>query len=67
MDIEREALIEVIVSSITVAAFVALVVWIGVTFPTLAGTGGLALVGAIVAFILGIGGVGYWLAGRGTS
>lgn len=64
MELEREAMIEAVVSAAAVVAFVALIVAIGVTYPTLAGQGAFALIGAIVLFVLVMAAIGYWLSGR---
>jgi hypothetical protein len=64
MDVEREAVIEALVSTAAVGVFVALIVAIGVLYPTLTGQGAFALIGAIVLFVLTMAAVGYWLSGR---
>lgn len=64
MDIERGQLIEIVVSVAAVAGFVAVLVWIGLSYgrDALEGGGGLALVIAITGFILIMAIVGYVLA-----
>lgn len=67
MDIERETVVEAGVSFGAVLVFVAAVVYVGVTFGTngnMEPSGGLAILGAIVLFMLVMSGVGYWLAGQ---
>ncbi|PSP72993.1 hypothetical protein BRC86_11035 [Halobacteriales archaeon QS_3_64_16] len=64
MDVEREAVIEALVSTAAVGVFVVLIVAIGVLYPSLTGQGAFALVGAIVLFVLTMAAVGYWLSGR---
>lgn len=64
MELEREAVIEAVVSSAAVVAFVALIVAIGVTYPTLTGPGAFAMIGAIVLFVFVMAGIGYWLSDR---
>jgi hypothetical protein len=64
MDIGAEMRRKIGLSVAAVAAFVLLILGIGVTFNDggLTSTGGLALVGGIVGFILLMAGVGVWLA-----
>lgn len=64
MDLDRETAIEVAVSVTAVLLFVALLLWIGRTYGagSFSSTGGLALVGAIVFFIVAMTGVGIALA-----
>lgn len=66
MAIERGRLIEIGVSAGAVGGFVVVLIAIGVLFKddTLSATGGIALVGAIAAFLLLMAGIGYVLAGR---
>jgi hypothetical protein len=64
MDVEREAVIEALVSTAAVGVFVVLIVAIGVLYPSLAGQGAFALIGAIALFVLTMAAVGYWLSGR---
>lgn len=67
MDIERETVVEAGVSSVAVLVFVAAVVYVSITYGTdgvMDPSGGLAILGAIVLFIVVMTGVGYWLAGR---
>jgi anaerobic C4-dicarboxylate transporter len=56
---------KIAVSVVAVAAFVLIILWIGASFGgnALSATGGLALVGSIVLFILVMAGVGVWLSG----
>jgi hypothetical protein len=64
MDIGAEMRRKIGLSVAAVAAFVLLILGIGVTFDDggLTSTGGLALVAGIVGFILLMAGVGVWLA-----
>jgi hypothetical protein len=64
MDLDDEARRQIAVSVVAVGFFVALILGIGVAFSNsgLGATGGLALVGAIVLFILVMAGVGLFLA-----
>lgn len=66
MDVERETIVEVVVSVLAVAAFIAAVVFVGMTYGDggLTEQGALALVGLVVAFILLMTAAGYWLSGR---
>lgn len=67
MEIERETLVEIVVSVGAVGLFVAAIITIGVTFGEeghLDEAGGLALVGAIALFIVLMTVVGYWFSGR---
>jgi hypothetical protein len=67
MQIERETVVEIAVSLVTVVVFVAAVVFIGMSYGgpgEFSTDGALALVGAIVAFILLMFGVGFFLSGR---
>ncbi|MDQ2055450.1 MULTISPECIES: hypothetical protein [Halobellus] len=62
MDIDAEMRRKIVVSIVSVGAFFALFVGIGVTYgPDLGDTGGLALVGAIALFVLVMAGVGVYL------
>jgi hypothetical protein len=67
MELERETIVEIVVSFVAVSIFVGAVVFIGMTY---GGTdqftpdGGLALLGAIVGFVLLMFGVGVFLSGR---
>lgn len=66
MEIERETLVEVVVSFLSVGGFIAGVLFVGLSY----GEGGLGqqgafvLVGLIVAFILVMTVAGYWLSAR---
>jgi NADH:ubiquinone oxidoreductase subunit 6 (subunit J) len=64
MVVEREAVVEILVSVGAVGAFVGVIVLIGQTFNEsgLSGDGALALIGAIVGFILLMAVVGIGLA-----
>lgn len=64
MDLERGRVIEIVVSVAAVVTFVAVLIAIGFYFDQAAlnADGGLALVGAIAAFIVLMGGVGVFLA-----
>lgn len=63
MSLDEETVREVVVSVIAVAIFITLILIIGVTYGSSLGpTGGLALVGSIVAFILVMAGVGFVLS-----
>ncbi|KAB1197555.1 MULTISPECIES: hypothetical protein [Haloferax] len=64
MAIEAEMRRKIVVSMVAVGVFIALIVGIGATFNQggLAATGGLALVGAITAFVLVMAGIGVWLS-----
>lgn len=63
MAIEGETLKEIIVSVVAVGFFIALIVAIGGVYgPSLTGTGGLALIGAIVLFVVAMAVVGFLLS-----
>lgn len=65
MEIERETMVEIVVSGVAVGLFVVIMVGIGLTYyegGEFAGQGALALVGAILLFILGMAGVGVYMA-----
>lgn len=64
MAIEAEMRRKIVVSMVAVGVFIALIVGIGATFNQggLVATGGLALVGAITAFVLVMAGIGVWLS-----
>jgi hypothetical protein len=67
MDIERETVVEASVSFVAVLVFIGAVVAVGSTYRTnghLSRTGGLAIVGAVVLFILVMTGVGLWFANQ---
>ena len=62
MDIDAEMRRKIAVSIVSVGAFFALFIGIGVTFgPDLGETGGLVLVAAIALFVIGMGAVGVFL------
>ncbi|ADE04842.2 MULTISPECIES: DUF7472 family protein [Haloferax] len=64
MAIEAEMRRKIAVSIVAVGVFIALIVGIGATYNQsgLVSTGGLALVGAITAFVLVMAGIGVWLS-----
>ncbi|WP_338726763.1 hypothetical protein [Haladaptatus sp. DJG-WS-42] len=64
MELERDTVREIVVSTLAVVLFVAAVVVIGATYTkdSLSSQGALALVGTIVAFVLLMGVVGFWLS-----
>ena len=65
MDIDAEMRRKIVVSLVAVGFFVVLIIGIGVTYggaTGFGGTGGLALIGSIVLFILAMAGVGLWLS-----
>ncbi|SDL94833.1 hypothetical protein SAMN04487949_0275 [Halogranum gelatinilyticum] len=63
MAIEGETLKEIVVSVVAVGFFIALIIGIGTVYGTeLAGMGGLALVGAIVLFVIAMAVVGLVLS-----
>ena len=67
MEIERETVVEIAVSLVTVVVFVAAVVAIGMNYGGRGGfgtDGALALLGAIVGFIVLMFAVGFFLSGR---
>lgn len=64
---ERETVVEVVVSTGAVVLFVAVIIAIGTVFSggsSLTDEGGLALVVSIVLFVLVMTGVGYVIGGR---
>jgi hypothetical protein len=64
MALEAEMRRKIVVSIVTVAAFIGIIIGIGVTFHDggLGSTGGLALIGSIVLFVLLMAGVGVFLS-----
>ena len=63
MAIEGETLKEIAVSVVAVGFFIALIIGIGIAYgPELTGVGGLALVGAIVLFVIAMAVVGFALS-----
>ena len=66
MRIERETLVEIVVSVVAVGLFIAAVVAVGTTFGDgqLTDQGALALVGVIVGFILLMTLTGWWLSAQ---
>ncbi|MDS0281845.1 DUF7472 family protein [Haloarcula onubensis] len=64
MEIEREAILQVVVSAIAFVTFVAATVYVATTYSTNGGLsprGGTALVGAIGLFVVVMLGAGIWL------
>ena len=61
---ERETLVEAVVSSVAVGLFLVVIVAVGLLYPSLTGPGPLALIGSIVFFVLVMAAAGYWLAGQ---
>jgi len=64
MEIEREAIVQVVVSAIAFATFVAATVFVATTYSADGGLtpqGGTALVGAIGLFVVVMLGAGIWL------
>ena len=61
---ERETLVEAVVSSVAVFLFLVVIVAVGALYPELSGPGPLALIGSIVFFVLVMAAAGYWLAGQ---
>jgi|AntDeeMetagen285_2_1112576.scaffolds.fasta_scaffold13341_2 multisubunit Na+/H+ antiporter MnhB subunit len=61
---ERETFVEAAVSVTAVALFLVAIVAVGLLYPDLEGTGGFALVGSIVFFVVVMVGAGYWLSRR---
>lgn len=66
MQVERETVIETVVSVVGVGLFIGMLVLIGLEFNQngLTDTGAFAIISAIVLFILLMTGVGYWLSAR---
>ena len=66
MAIERETVIEVVVSFLAVGGFIAAVAWVGMTYGDggLSEQGALVLVALMAGFVLAMSVVGYWLSGR---
>jgi hypothetical protein len=64
MALEAEMRRKIVVSIVTVAVFIVIIIGIGVTFDDggLGSNGGLALIGSIVLFILLMAGVGVFLS-----
>ncbi|MFW5903385.1 MAG: DUF7472 family protein [Halolamina sp.] len=65
MDIERETIVETGAAILPVLVFIVLLVYLGSNYSSngdLTETGGLVVVGLLVLFILGMAGIGYWLA-----
>ena len=66
MDVERETIVEVVVSVLAVGLFIAAVVGVGLTYAAdgLGEQGALALIGLLVGFIVLMTAAGYWLSTR---
>lgn len=67
MEIERETVVEAAVSFAAVLVFIGAVALVGMQFQTNGGiseTGGLAIVGTIVIFVVLMAGVGVWFASK---
>jgi len=64
MEMEREAIVQVVISAIAFATFVAATVYVATTYTTNGGLtpqGGTALVGAIGLFVIVMLGAGIWM------
>ncbi|WP_276249382.1 DUF7472 family protein [Haloarcula rara] len=64
MEIEREAIVQVVISAIALVTFVAATVYVATTYSSNGGLtpqGGTALVGAIGLFVVVMLGAGIWL------
>jgi len=67
MEIEREAVVQVVISAIALVTFVAATVYVAMTYSANGGLtpqGGTALVGAIGLFVLVMLGAGLWMERR---
>lgn len=66
MELDRETVTEIVVSVGGVALFIAALVVVGLTFnhDGFSETGGFALVGLVVGFIVVFTGIGWWLSSR---
>lgn len=66
MELDRETVTEIVVSVGGVALFIAALVVVGLTFNQdgFSETGGFALVGLVVGFIVVFTGIGWWLSSR---
>jgi hypothetical protein len=66
MPLDRETVTEIVVSVVGVALFIAALVVVGELYydDGFSSTGGLALVGLVVAFILVFTAIGWWLSGH---
>ncbi|WP_115863139.1 DUF7472 family protein [Halorussus litoreus] len=64
MAIDQDTLREIVVGVGSVGLFVGLLYWVGTTYGNggLSETGALAVVGMIVAFVLLMTGVGFWMS-----
>jgi protein-S-isoprenylcysteine O-methyltransferase Ste14 len=65
MDIERETVMEIGAAILPVIVFIVLLVYFGSSYSSngdLTQAGGLVVVGLLVLFIVGMVGIGYWLA-----
>lgn len=66
---DRQTLVEAVVSIIAVALFLVVIVAVGVFYsspgsPVLSGLGPFALVGSVAFFVIAMTAAGYWLAGQ---
>jgi hypothetical protein len=67
MEIDRETVVEAAVSFVAVLVFIGAVALVSLQFGSsgaLSDTGGMAMVGAIVLFVLVMTGVGFWFASK---
>ena len=66
MEIERETLTEIVVATGAVGLFIAVLLTVGAQFEQggFTGEGAYLLIGSIAFFVVLMGVVGYWLAGR---
>jgi hypothetical protein len=65
MELQRETVTEIAVSTITVLLFIAVVFFIGIEYRTngtISETGSIAVLVSIAGFVLAMAGVGYYLA-----
>jgi protein-S-isoprenylcysteine O-methyltransferase Ste14 len=70
MDIERETVMEIGAAILPVIVFIVLLVYFGSSYSSngdLTQAGGLVVVGLLVLFIVGMVGIGYWLAVMGDD
>ena len=66
---DRQTLVEAVVSIIAVALFLVVIVAVGIFFsspdsPSLSGPGPFALIGSVAFFVIVMSAAGYWLAGQ---
>lgn len=66
MEIERETLIEIVVSTGAVGIFIAVLLTVGTQFEQgdFTGQGAFLLIGSIAFFVVLMAVVGYWLSGK---